>query len=53
MYTTEHIKRMRTEIKERFGYSKEDMEDFLKSIGYKFIKTLESNNDNVYMHIDT
>ena len=38
---------------ERFGYSKEDMEDFLKSIGYKFIKTLESNNDNVYMHIDT
>ena len=37
---------------ERFGYSREDLEDFLKSINYKFIKTLESNNDNVYMHID-
>lgn len=34
---------------ERFGYTKDDLEDFLKSIDYTFIKKLESNNDNVYI----
>ena len=35
---------------ERFGYTKDDLEEFLKSLGYTFIKNLESNNDNVYMY---
>ena len=37
---------------ERFGYTKDDLEDFLKSLGYTFIKNLESNNDNVYMYTE-
>lgn len=35
---------------ERFGYTRHDLEEFLKSLGYIFIKKLESNNDNVYMY---
>jgi len=38
---------------ERYGYSKGDLEEFLESIDYKFIKKLDSNNDNVYMSNST
>jgi len=37
---------------ERFSYTKDDLEEFLKSLGYTFIKNLESNNDNVYMYTE-
>jgi hypothetical protein len=35
---------------EKYGYTRADMETFLDMIEYKFVKQLDANNDNVYIH---
>jgi len=35
---------------EKYGYNRSDLEAFLETLGYQFIKHLNANNDNVYMH---
>jgi len=35
---------------EKYGYTRNDLELFLQSLDYTFIKKLDANNDNVYIH---
>jgi len=35
---------------EKYGYNRNDLEMFLQSLDYVFIKKIDANGDNVYMH---